>query len=96
MPRDQVYKDDDATALAESIAHTPTLAIAYECPYTSAPRACGNWCPHFEFNETQSTTKSEDGTSTEIYKQCVSLRCGDGKKRFQYNSDAPLTIAPRT
>jgi hypothetical protein len=96
MPRDQVYKDDEGTALGESIAATPLLSIAYECPYTSVPRACGSWCPMFEFGETQSISKDNEGVATTVYKQNVGLRCGDGKKRFEYKSEAPLTIPPRT
>jgi hypothetical protein len=100
MPRDRVYTDNEATALSESQANITLLSIAYECPFTYVSRACGNWCPHFEFNETQSIKTINSGedneTNVTTYKQNVCLRCGDGKKKFEYHSDAPLVIPPAT
>lgn len=90
MPRDQIYVGDESTALSESQSHTPLFSIAYECPYTSTARACGNWCPLFEIQETQSIKTDANGENVTTFKQCVGLRCGDGKKRFQYTSDSPV------
>jgi hypothetical protein len=90
MARDKIFVNDESTALSDSQAHTPLFSIAYECPYTHSDRACGNWCPLFEMNETQSIRTNADGVNETTFKQSVGLRCGDGKKKFQYTSDAPV------
>lgn len=66
---------DDAEGALESSVARGEVAINYECPFQSSPRACGSWCALFTI---AGHTRSKDGAR--LYN--VQLLCGSGKTAF--------------